>query len=196
MGALSELGSRLRILARTPSIAPSGPPPEVPEEDLPEGTNEKTVAALLENLRLLVAYEEQRLNSLTTRASALAGFAGAGTALIAAGSGGHLALGVKLLLLLAAAALVFTAAAVVIGVLATHQATIQSTRQVSLYRVPSYWQVNPARVQKQTIDVLVTRLTDLRSQNQVRATWLNRASLALTGAVVFAAVAGAVRLFS
>jgi hypothetical protein len=195
MDAAVRFWRRIAALAQTAPVDPSGPMPEVPREDLPSSTNQDTVEVLLDNLRRLVAYEEQRLNSLTTRSSALAGFAGAGTAVIAAGSSTHLALAVKVLLVAAAAGLVFSTAAVVVGVIATQQATIQSTRQVSLYREQGYREVTPARVKIQMIDVLITRLEQLRAQNQVRATWLNRASLSLAAAVLLAGVAGAVRLF-
>lgn len=195
MNAFAALGHRVLVLVRRTSIDPTGPMPEIPKDDLPESTNPETVEALLDNLRRLVSYEEQRLNSLTARGSALAGFAGVGTAVIVAGSQEDLPLVVKVLLILAAAGLVFTAAAVVVGVLATWRATIQSTRQVSLYREPGYQSVSPARVQIQMIDVLITRLEDLRAQNHERAAWLNGASLALVLAVLLAAVAGAVRLF-
>jgi hypothetical protein len=195
MKALAALGRRVMTLIRAPSIDPSGPAPEIPREDLPASTKPETVAALLDNLRRLVAYEEQRLNSLTTRGSALAGFAGVGTAVLAAGSEEHLPLAVKVLLIMAATGLIFVAAAVVVGMLATRRATIQSTRQVSLYRDPGYQAVTPPRVQVQMIDVLITRLEDLRAQNRERATWLNRASLILVLAVLLAAAAGTVRLF-
>ncbi|HEU5063647.1 MAG TPA: hypothetical protein VFT79_10930 [Solirubrobacterales bacterium] len=196
MGMIAALGDRVVALVRARPIDPSGPMPDIPRDDLPESTNPKTVEALLDNLRRLVAYEEQRLSSLTTRGAALAGFAGVGTVVIAADDQEHLPVVAKVLLVLAAAGLVFTAAAIVLGVLSTWRATIQSTRQVSLYREPGYRTVSPARVQVQMIDVLIPRLEALRAQNHERATWLNRASLALVVAVFLASVAGAIRLFA
>jgi hypothetical protein len=195
VAALVALGRRIKVLIRPTPIDPSGPPPGIPKDDLPSSTNPETVVALLDNLRRLVAYEEQRLNSLTTRGAALAGFAGAGTAVIAAGSQESLPTAVKVLLVLAAALLVFVVAAIVLGVLSTWRATIQSTRQVALYREAGYQTVSPARAQVQIIDVLIPRLDDLRKQNHKRAAWLNRASLALAVAVLLVAVAGAIRLF-
>jgi hypothetical protein len=174
----------------------TGPAPEVPGDDLPSTTSAKTVEALLDNLRRLVAYEEQRLTSLTTRGSALAGFSGVGTAVIAAGSAADLPLSVKVLLVASAVSLVFVAGGVVIGMLATRPATIQSTRQVALYREPGYQAVSPARVQVQMIDILITRLDCMRTQNHERATWLNRSALVLVAAVLLAAAAAVVRLFS
>lgn len=191
------LARRVRRLARPVKTGEvDGREPEVPEEDLPADTNAETVAALLDNVRRLVAYEEQRLNSLTTRGSALAGFAGVGTAVIAAGTEGSLPLAVKILLVLAAGGLVFVAAGVVIGMLATRQATIQSLRQVGLYVEPGYWSVKPARVQVQMIDILIKRLRAMRQQNADRATWLNRSALALVVSVFLAALASALRLFA
>jgi len=193
---LSALAKKILILIRSPSMEPTGPVPEVPKDDLPRTTNASTVEALLDNLRRLVAYEEQRLNSLTTRGSALAGFSGVGTAVIAAGSAANLPLSVKILLVAAAVSLVFVASGVVIGMLATRPATIQSTRQVALYREPGYQAVSSARVQVQMIDILISRLDGMRKQNHERATWLNRSALVLVVAVVLAAAAAAVRLFS
>lgn len=193
---LGTLKQRVLILIRAPSIEPGGEAPDIPKEDLPDTTNAKTVEALLDNLRRLVAYEEQRLNSLTTRGSALAGFAGVGTAVIAAGSEGSLDLAVKVLLAVSAAGLVFVAGGVVLGMLATRSTTIQSTMQVSLYRQPGYREVSPARVQIQMIDILIGRLKGLRAQNQTRAAWLNRSALGLIASVALAATAALVRLFA
>jgi hypothetical protein len=188
---------RARTLWQPVRSRVSGTSPGVPlESELPAGLNPATVEALLDNLRRLVAYEEQRLNSLTTRGSALAGFAGIGTAVIAAGSGGGLPLVVKLLLLLSAIGLVFVAGGVVLGMLATRTATIQSTRQVALYKETGYQRVSPARVQVQMIDILIRRLSAMRDQNNERATWLNRSALALVVAVTLAALAAALRLLS
>lgn len=164
-------------------------------DDLPAEVNEDTVAAMLDNLRRLVAYEEQRLGSLNTRGSALAGFAGVGTAVIASDGGGGLPLGIKVLLVLAAVSLLFAAGAVVLGMFTTKPAAIQSTRQVSQYGEQAYRIVKPARVQVQMVDALIARLADLRSQNLERATWLDRAALALILAVFLASTAAAFRLF-
>jgi len=46
------------------------------------------------------------------------------------------------------------------------------------------------------IDILISRLDGMRKQNHERATWLNRSALVLVVAVVLAAAAAAVRLFS
>lgn len=193
---IGRLMERVFILARAPSVDPKGEIPDIPREDLPSTINGKTVEALLDNLRRLVAYEEQRLNSLTTRGSALAGFAGVGTAVIAAGSEGDLPVVVKILLGVSAVGLVFVAGGVVLGMLATRSTTIQSTMQVSLYRKPGYQEVSPARVQIQMIDILIERLKGLRAQNQMRAAWLNRSALGLIVSVSLAAAAALVRLFA
>lgn len=187
----------LRALVVEPSIVPTGQPPTVPADDLPAGTDGKTVEAMLDNVRRLVAYEEQRLSSLTSRGSALLGLSGLATAVLgAAGSNAAFPLGSKVLFALSIVALVFTAAAIVLGMLAARGGTIQSTRQLELYRDPGYQRVSPARVQVQILDSLLRRLEGLREQNRRRAMWLNRGALSVAVAVLLAASAGVIRFFS
>lgn len=151
---------------------------------------------MLDNLRRLVAYEEQRLNSLTTRGSGLAGFAGLATAVIAAGNDSTIPLASKILLIAAVIGLVFAAGGVVLKILPTRGATIQSLAQLRLYREMPYQTVSPARVEYQMIDILIERLGGLREQNKSRAKWLNRSARALVAAVFLAAVSTVIRFFA
>lgn len=151
---------------------------------------------MLDNLRRLVAYEEQRLNSLTTRGSGLAGFAGLATAVIVAGSDGAIPLASKILLTASVVGLVFAAGGVVLKILPPRKTTIQSLAQLRLYRATLYQSVAPARVEVQTIDILIDRLEGLRKQNKARAEWLNRSARALVVAVLLASIAAVIRLFA
>lgn len=185
------------VLARSPSMEPTGPEPQIPRDDLAKTVNTDTVEAMLDNLRRLVAYEEQRLSSLTTRGSGLAGLSGLATAVLsAAGSNSALPLASKMLFTAAVAGLVFTAAGVVLGMLTARGGSIQSTRQLALYRDAAYQSVSPARVNVQIIDTLIRRLEGLRNQNRTRAMWLNRSALALVVSVILAATAAVISFFA
>jgi hypothetical protein len=175
---------------------PPGPPPKVPTDDLPSSVNEATVEAMMDNLRRLVGYEEQRLSSLATRGSALAGFAGLATAVISTSDVGTLPLASRILLAIAVIGLVIAAAGVVLGMLTARDGTIQSTRQVALYTDPQAQSVPPARINVQIVDILIRRLDGLRHQNAARAMWLNRSALSLVFSVVLAAIAALIRLFA
>lgn len=193
----AALARSIHMLVRTPSIEPIGPTPEVPADDLPETVNEETVAAMLDNLRRLVAYEEQRLNSLTTRGVGLAGFAGLATAVLSAVNiSGAAPDASKVLVSAAIFGLVVVVAGVVLGMLTARGGTIQSTRQLALYMNTAYQSVAPARVNIQIVDTLIRRLEGLRSQNRSRASWLNRSALALVLSVSFAAMAAVIRFFA
>jgi hypothetical protein len=194
--SIEKLSQNVLFLLRKPSITPRGPAPEIPKDDLPETADERTIEAMLDNLRRLVSYEEQRLQSLTTRGSGLAGFAGLATAVISIGEVNSLPLAGRILLAAAAGGLVAAAAGVVLGMLTARGGTIQSTRQLALYRETAYQAVSPARVNLQIIDILITRLEGLREQNAVRAMWLNRSALVLVVSVLLAATAAVVRLFT
>jgi hypothetical protein len=158
--------------------------------------DERTVAAMVDNLRRLVAYEEQRLNSLTTRASGLAGFAGLATAVIAAGNDGKMPLASEILLIASAAALLLAATGVVLKILPTREATIQSLPQLSFYTERTCQSVPPARIEVQMIDILFKRLRMLRKQNRGRAKWLNRSARALVVGVFLAAAATVISFFA
>ena len=194
---LTALVSRIRALALTPRIAPPDSELEFPKDNLSKAVNEETIEAMLENLRRLVAYEEQRLTSLTTRGSGLAGLSSVAAAVLsAAGSASGLPLASRILFVGAIAGLVFTVGGVVLGMVTTREATIQSTRQVALYRDPSIRHVSPARIKVQIIDVLIDRLEALRDQNLIRAAWLNRCALALAISVFLAGCAAVIKFFA
>jgi hypothetical protein len=123
--------------------------------------------------------------------------AGLATAVISAGgSNTSFPLASKVLFSAAVVGLVITAAGVVFGMLTARGGTIQSTRQLALYRDIKYQSVSPARVKVQMIDTLIRRLDGLRSQNRIRAMWLNRSAFALVISVVFAATAAVIRFFA
>jgi len=150
----------------------------------------------MDNLRRLVAYEEQRLSSLTTRGSALAGFAGLATAVISTSDVATMPLASRILLAIAVIGLVIAAAGVVLGILIAREGTIQSTRQVALYTDVQAQSVPPERINVQIVDILIKRLDGLRKQNAARALWLKISALSLVGSVVLAAIAALIRLFA
>lgn len=130
-----------------------------PSKDGPvAGVNERTVTAMLENLRVLVAYEEQRIASLTSRGAGLAGFAGLATAVIAAGSDDVLPLASKVLLAGAVLGLVLAAAGVVLGVMATRDGQIESLDSVASYEDADAQSLPTAQLETQTIEALLKRL--------------------------------------
>jgi hypothetical protein len=181
-------------------IGPVKPPedralPIPKDEELEATARAETIEAMLDNLRRLVAYEEQRAANLVARGIGLAGFTGLTTAVLAAARLdsslpciGKVFVGIALVLLVGAAA------TVVLGLLMTRVAPSQSTRQVSLYTEEGYRRVSAARVQVQIIDTLTRRLAGLRAANRSRAAWVNRALLAIVLAVLSAAGAAMARL--
>lgn len=171
--------------------------PPIPSDDLPDSVDGATVEAMLENVRRLVAYEEQRLSALTTRGSGLVGLSGLATAVIsAAGSDAAFPLVSKVLFVGAMAGLIFVAAAVVLGMMTPRPGTIQSTRRLALYTDPAYQSVSPERVKVQMLDSLVKRLKGLREQNKLRAMWLSRSALVFVVAVTLTALASVIRFFA
>jgi hypothetical protein len=190
------LARRIGLPVQPPERESEEEEPTIPADDLPRSVNERTVVAMLDNLRRLVASEEQRLNSLTTRGSGLAGFAGLATAVIVAGDDGGIPLASKILLTVSVAVLVLAAGGVVLKILPPRKTTIQSLDELRLYRATLYQSVSPARVEVQIIDILITRLERLRNQNKARAEWLNFSARALVTAVLLAATAAVVRFFA
>lgn len=187
---------RIDVRADPPPTKRDDDEPTVPEDDLPKSVNERTIASMLDNVRRLVAYEEQRLNSLTTRGSGLGGFAGLATAVIVAGSGGGMPLFSEILLTASVGCLLIAAGGVVLKIVPTREATIQSLAQLRLYRATRNQSVPPARIEVQMIDILIERLEGLRAQNKARARWLNRSATALGAAVLLAATAAVIRFFA
>lgn len=158
--------------------------------------NDATLGVMLENLRHLVASEEQRLASLTTRGAGLAGFAGLATAVIAAGSDDVLPLGSKILLAGAVLGLVLAGAGVVLRVMATRDGQAQELGELREYEDLASQGLPSSQIQSRTIQALLKRLAALRKSNGERADWLDRSAKLLAVAVLFAAFATVVRLFA
>jgi hypothetical protein len=151
---------------------------------------------MVENLRCLVAHEEQRLASLTTRGAGFAGFAGLATAVIATASDDVLPLAAKILFVVAASGLVLVAAGIVLGTMATREGKVQSLADVARYRDPASQTLPREQLEITIIDALLERLEALRAGNGARAAWLDRAARLLVVSVLFAAAAAVVRFFA
>lgn len=186
-GAFLQQAARL---GRRIDEAPVGPAPIVPVDSLPANARDDTIAVLLEQVRNLVGYEEQRANQLASRGTGLVGFASVATAVLAvAAANTKRPVIVDSFIGLAALSLTLCVAMVVFGIFATRPVSNHGLRQIRLYAKPAYWMLSPGRVQVQMLDSLVRRLDTLRRANRARATWLNRAAMALMVAVSCAALA-------
>ena len=171
-------------------------------EEPPPGINPETVEVGLENARWVLADEQARGQSLQTRASGLAGFAGIIISLLAAAVvtaaqrhdltegqrtvvTAFLAYG--LVLLIAAIAMLL------LGVLATRQIEVTAVSELELYAKRTFMTHSPAWAQGRITSTLVKALAAERAQNNRRVRWLNSGATAVVAALVFVA-AGAVTL--
>lgn len=197
MGRLTGALKRVAGLARAIPERPVGAVPDVPTDNLAPSANEDTIRALLEHIRILVAFDENRATQLVARGTGLIGFASIAVAVLTVGGANQrLTSTSRILIALAVGLLIFCVGAVVLGIFATREMRHHGMRQIRLYRNSDYWTLTPGRVQVQMLDALVGRLDTLRAANRLRASWLNRAALALVFAVVCAGLATTVSTIS
>lgn len=193
MRKLAAAVYRAIVLSRAIPEQPVGPAPAVPTDRLNADADADTIRVLLDHVRILVAYDEQRANQLVARGTGLIGFASIGVAVLTVGSKSqNFAIASRIFIALAIVLLIFCVGSIVLGIFATRPVRHQSIRQIRLYANKEYWTLPPGRVQVQMLDSLVRRLDTLRESNRVRASWLNRAALALVLAVTSAGLASTI----
>lgn len=192
MGTLTGL-KRVVALVRPIPERPVGAAPDIPADSLAPDANEDTIRVLLEHVRILVAFDESRATQLVARGTGLVGFASVAVAVLTVGGVNQRLTSVsQILIALATGLLICCVGAVVLGIFATRPMRHHGMRQIRLYREKEYWILTPGRVQVQMLDALIGRLDTLRAANRLRASWLNRAALALVFAVVCAGLAAMV----
>lgn len=161
-----------------------------------------TVAELRDAVRGLLKDEDERANSLNTRASALTGFVGvilsvaaaAGVA-IGTGSGPQLSgwgkatvgplMGIALISLVAAVVLA------VAKVLFPREGISIATEDTDRYILPEFTGLKPGMVSGYLADAYAQALKIERVKNKTKATWLGRAYLMVCAGLVAVALAGA-----
>lgn len=191
-GGLTAAGTREK--ARTP---PAGPI-EIPPGDVPDGVQRETVEVVLENVRELLVQEDTRAQSLHTRGTGIAGFAGIIVSLLAAIAqdlpaatrGGSERDVVVVFFVIGLILLVAAVLTVLFGVLRTRTITTIGIREVDAYLRKDYVSKSATWVRGRTMATLNKALVTERLQNNRRSAWLNRGGLLLASAIVAVAVAG------
>jgi hypothetical protein len=201
IGALLTCGwAAVEALRSAPVAKPTDEAPFADEP--PEDIDPQTVAAGLENVRWVLADEQARGQSLQTRASGLAGFAGIIISLLAAAASGvadrdDLSAGqqtaVTTFLTCGLALLVGAIAMLLLGVLATRQIHVTALRELELYKTRRYMSHTVQWAHGRITTTLVGALAAERLQNSRRVRWLNAGAAAIVAALVFVA-AGALTL--